>query len=345
MDSLKKDRAKEVILVNHNFKSNRRTLPIIDLNKEGQGDVMVEACLNHGFFYIDNTKGQIVDLKISKILKRKSKEFFNSVIQEKRKYDIKKSMSLAGYAGFDSMTDFVSHENETFFIHALSLFPSNIGNESTQIVFEPEISTYIEQCLKLNERIYTHLAPFLEMKNVRTPNGFLNNWQEGFQENLWTGRFIHYPSNGGIAAHNDVGLLTILNQDEIGGLQVWLEDHWIDVKPIPNTFVINIGEILHNWSSGLLKSTRHKVVNKNPTDRYSMTFLPLFDKTCEIQDYKTKEWKSPYRHLIERYYNIFKHLSEKVKNPIKELQNKNPQEIDEYHQKLFLSTINHISSN
>lgn len=316
-------------------------LPIIDINKMGQGEIMVQACLEHGFFYIDNRQGQIIDPEIVGQLQCKSKEFFSLSEIDKSKYAIEKSMSLTGYAGFKSMTNFVPHANEIFVIHSASLFPSDQEEQSFKYSFEPTLTEYIESCWKLNEKIYKHLASYLDLKNVRTTNGFLKSWKEGFRERLWTGRFLHYPPNGGtIAPHNDVGLLTILNQDQTGGLQVWFQGQWIDVLPIQNTFVVNIGDILQNWSSGLLKSTRHRVINKKAVDRYSMTFLPLFDKSCEVYIREKNEWKYPYNHLAERYYSIYKHLAENVQDPKNCLQGKTPKEIEDFHQKTFLSLAN-----
>lgn len=321
-----------------NYRSTEGALPIIDLNKVGQGEVMVKACLEHGFFYIDNRQGQVIDLQIVDQLQRKSQEFFKLSLADKSKYAIEKSKSLTGYAGFESMTNFVTHANETFFFHSACLFPSDQKEQTAKYTFEPALTQYAESCLNLNEKIYKHLAPFLNMKNVRTPDGFLKNWEEGFREKLWVGRFLRYPSNGGtIAPHNDVGLLTILNQDQTGGLQVWFQERWVDVTPIPNTFVVNVGEILQNWSSGLLKSTLHRVINKRAIDRYSMTFLLLFDKACEVNIPETKEWKYPYQHLAERYYRIFKHLADNVQDPMNCLQGKSPEEIDNFHQKTLLS--------
>lgn len=325
-----------------NYRSKENTLPIIDLNKSGQGDVMVKACLEHGFFYIDNRQGQVIDLHIVDQLRHKSQEFFKLSDDEKNKYAIEKSMSLTGYAGFDSMTNFVGHENETFFFHSPSLYPSYQEEQLVKYSFEPALTQYIESGWRLNEKIYQHLMPYLNLKNVRTPNGFLKSWEDGFRERLYVGRFLHYPAHvGTIAAHNDVGLLTILNQDQTGGLQVFFKDQWIDVVPIPNTFVVNVGDILQNWSSGLLKSTRHRVKNEKSVDRYSMTFLPLFDKPCEVYWQETNEWKSPYLHLTERYYTIFKYLSESVEDPINCLQGKSAAEIDAFHQKILMSIPNH----
>lgn len=48
----------------------------------------------------------------------------------------------------------------------------------------------------------------------------------------------------GASKHTDDGFLTVLLQDQIGGLQVFLEDTWIDIPPVPGALVINIGDML-----------------------------------------------------------------------------------------------------
>ena len=48
----------------------------------------------------------------------------------------------------------------------------------------------------------------------------------------------------GISRHSDSGFLTILLQDEVGGLQILHEDQWVDVTPTPGAFIVNIGDLL-----------------------------------------------------------------------------------------------------
>jgi isopenicillin N synthase-like dioxygenase len=80
-------------------------------------------------------------------------------------------------------------------------------------------------------------------------------------------KLIRYPGRDataayqGVGAHKDAGLITLLLQDDQGGLQVETPRGWIDVPPRPGTFVINIGELLELASDGFLRATMHRVLS------------------------------------------------------------------------------------
>lgn len=80
--------------------------------------------------------------------------------------------------------------------------------------------------------------------------------------------------------HTDYGVLTILLQDDVGGLQVETKDgSWIEVPPVPDSFVINLGDMLEVWTKGAVTAAPHRVKVSSTLDRLSvaMFYDPGFD--------------------------------------------------------------------
>jgi isopenicillin N synthase-like dioxygenase len=81
------------------------------------------------------------------------------------------------------------------------------------------------------------------------------------------------PEPWSVGEHTDYGLLTILAQDDAGGLEVRGPEGWIAAPPIPGTFVVNLGDMLERMTGGRYRSTPHRVRHAGTGDRLS---LPLF---------------------------------------------------------------------
>ncbi|KAM1608242.1 hypothetical protein ACFX13_020848 [Malus domestica] len=64
----------------------------------------------------------------------------------------------------------------------------------------------------------------------------------------------------GLTSHSDPGVLTVLLQDHMGGLQVKCGEGWVDVKPVPGALVINVGDFLQIISNGEYQSVAHRVL-------------------------------------------------------------------------------------
>jgi len=91
--------------------------------------------------------------------------------------------------------------------------------------------------------------------------------------------FVYYPvqeeSAGkdqfGVGPHTDFGVLTVLCQDSVGGLQVEnIDGEWIQAPPIPGTLIVNVADLLNRWTDGAYKSTPHRVVNSSGKERLSL---------------------------------------------------------------------------
>ncbi|GLT11206.1 isopenicillin N synthase family dioxygenase [Sulfitobacter porphyrae] len=131
---------------------------------------------------------------------------------------------------------------------------------------------YMTQMTALGARLAGGIAEAL---------GLPRDWfKEHFDNPTLFLRLLHYPEQPdeeelfGSAPHTDYGFVTLLKQDDVGGLEVRNKrNEWIPAPPIKGTFVMNVGDILAKWSNGRLVSTPHRVRNLSRRDRYSQPFF------------------------------------------------------------------------
>ncbi len=117
--------------------------------------------------------------------------------------------------------------------------------------------------------------------------------------------FVYYPRQPpdmgadqfGVGPHTDFGVLTVLCQDGVGGLQVQdVHGEWLEAPPIPGTLIVNVADLLSRWTDGAYISTPHRVVNTSGRERLSLVLA--FDPDPETMidardiygaDYPAKE--------------------------------------------------------
>lgn len=135
-------------------------------------------------------------------------------------------------------------------------------------------------------------------------------------------RLFHYPPQPplspdkefGVAPHSDYGMITLLTQDPIGGLELQKRDgEWVSAPYIDGTFVINLGDMFKVWTNDVYVSNLHRVVNRSGKERYSIpTFFNLnYDApvtclpTCQSADNppKYKPIKSG-DYLVSRFRDV-----------------------------------------
>ncbi len=113
-----------------------------------------------------------------------------------------------------------------------------------------------------------------------------------FDKPVTRGTLVYYPpqppeageTQFGVSPHTDYGVMTLLHQDPIGGLQVSnRRGEWVVAHPIDGTLVVNVGDLLARWTNDRFKSTPHRVVNTSGRERLSIAVFvdPDYDTPIE----------------------------------------------------------------
>lgn len=158
-------------------------------------------------------------------------------------------------------------------------------------LFAPEIETaameYFNHAHDVAYQLMQGFALGLDLQK----DFFIKNCQKP----LSRASFVYYPAQPedsgenqfGVAPHTDFGVLTVLCQDNVGGLQVEdINGEWIHAPPIDGTLIVNVGDLLSRWTNGAYKSTPHRVVNQSGKERMSLVlaFDPDPDTIIDPRD-------------------------------------------------------------
>ena len=274
-------------------------IPVIDLSDIGStaglrfaADRVNEACLGSGFFYVSGhgVAEDFVDRQFAY-----ARRFFDLPLEQKLAIHMRNSPSTAGYEPMGAQIldsqDPTSEKappdlKETFYCcldlpqdHPLSVrkLRGYGHNQWPEAVpgFAEQMIAYYAAMSELGDRILSVIAVSLDLE----PGWF----KPYFSPASATQRLIHYPpqSEGavfnqiGAGAHTDWGGITLLAQDTTGGLEVRTRDgRWVEATPIPQTFVVNLGDLMARWTNGVYRSNLHRVKNvSSQRHRYSVPFF------------------------------------------------------------------------
>lgn len=141
-------------------------------------------------------------------------------------------------------------------------WPDHLDDEGKE--FKETMLSFFDMCKALHSQIMRAIA-----LGMNLPEHFFD---DSVNEANNTLRLLHYPQVGKetfqnnpgqvrAGEHSDYGSITLLFQDRHGGLQVRSpKGTFVDVIPIPDTIVVNAGDLLARWSNDTIKSTRHRVI-------------------------------------------------------------------------------------
>lgn len=242
-----------------------------------------QACCEHGFFYIT---GHGIDPGLQDALFAASRAFF--ALPAERKAAIHMRHGGRAWRGFfpvgEELTSGRPDQKEGLYfgqelaadhprvqaatpLHGASLFPDEPA------ALRPLVLQYIDALTTLGHRLMAGISLSLGL-----PADYFAAHYTAEPTVLF--RIFHYPAqppsdteSWGVGEHTDYGVLTILKQDAIGGLQIKRDGTWLDAPPVADAFVCNIGDMLERMTRGLYRSTPHRVRNTSGQSRLSLPFF------------------------------------------------------------------------
>ena len=253
------------------------------------------ACHEVGFLYLKNHG--IPQTAIAHIFEQ-SRAFFDLPLAEKKAVAWSNEFSNRGYVGMERerLDESQPGDLKEAFNVGKEISPADAAENAALVLnrwpagqdaFRQTVTDFFEQCAVGAERVFRAFAIALSM-----PPDYL---VERHQTHGYTLRLLHYPPLAALpkpgqiraGAHSDYGTLTLLFQDDVGGLEVLsTQGEWIAAPAIPGAVLINTGDLTQRWSNDVFRSTKHRVSlpegDKVRRNRYSVAFFCQPDAEAEI---------------------------------------------------------------
>lgn len=295
----------------------------LDASREEQAAAMAHACETVGFFQLPLS---IIPRSIADNAWRAAADFFALGEDQKRKIefpeagypygyspyrfetlakslddgsplgpDLKESLSVGPDCGANSYS--ASPDDAQAWIRSPSLWPSQPAE------LRDAWMAYYQALASVAERLMTVMAVALELPS--------NYFEKLIDRPISSMRALYYPAlePGAEAsrslragAHSDYGTLTILRTDDVSGLEIQQRDgRWTAVTPQPDTFIVNLGDSIAQWTNDRWRSTMHRVALTDTAPRQSFAFFHManWDATIECLPTCRIEGQAPRHEPVE----------------------------------------------
>lgn len=276
-------------------------IPVIDLApirrypQEQQLVTSLDLALSQtGFCYLKNHG---IAPSLIHAARNAAQHFFSQASSYKQHYSIAHAARHSGYVGFDEHGNYADEAQRLYEAYDIGLelpaddpdflagnifYGPNTWPDLPQ--FRPAVAAYYQAVSELALRLTQSIEAALGLRShtllnlMRKPTAQL--------------RLIHYPENRDLprdanthtmmGVHTDYEFFTLLYQTEAGLQTVDRQGQWLDVPPLPDTLVMNVGDMAEIISAGRYRSNPHRVLNLGQ-ERFSMPFFAAFDYQAKIE--------------------------------------------------------------
>ncbi|KAK9005064.1 hypothetical protein V6N11_042512 [Hibiscus sabdariffa] len=288
-------------------------LPLIDLGQLNLGpferqkciETMARAATEWGFFQIVNHG--IPEELLDRLNQEQVKVFQQPF--DKKSEDKFLNLSAQSYRWGNPLATSLRNLSWS---EALHVSLKDISKRDEYNNLRSTIEEYAEEANVLAQRLAEHLAQNLGIR--------ASYFRENCSPNSSSLRMNRYPPCPyssimfGIVPHTDSDFLTIVSQDQVGGLQLKRNGRWVSVKPNPKALVVNIGDFYQALSNGKYKSLTHRVIANGESERYSAAYFycPTYETVIESCSKPSLYRKFSFKEYREQIQKDVKATGDKV---------------------------------
>ncbi len=266
-----------------------KELAIIDLGQCSQnpgteweqiGRNLCQAATQHGFFYVSNhgISSQLIETAFNL-----TEKFFALPLEKKNLVGMTQGHRGFLQIGTSVMEGYSAADQKESFIWGPEYSNNSQPNQSeTELLAKnkwpaclPEMQSPLNQLFRT-----VHTCTDKILRAMATGLGVnADYFTRHFRNPTSRGSLIHYPATTeqqeqyGVSPHTDFGCLSLLFQREPGLHVQTKQGKWEMVDILPDTIVVNIGDLMERWSNGKFRSVPHYVKNLKPQDRHSIVFF------------------------------------------------------------------------
>ncbi|EOA38725.1 hypothetical protein CARUB_v10010858mg [Capsella rubella] len=271
-------------------------IPIIDMERlcsltavDSEVEKLDFACKEWGFFQLVNHG---IDSSFLDKIKSEIQDFFNLPLEEKKKFwQQPKVMEGFGQAFVVSEDQKLDWADMFFLVTQPAQYRKPHLFPKLPLPFRDTLEMYSTQVKDIAKILIGKMAEALQIKAEEIEELFGDDMTQSMRMNYYPP--CPQPNQvTGLTPHSDaVGLTILLQVNEVDGLQIKKNGKWVFVKPLPNAFVVNVGDILEIITNGAYRSIEHRGMVNSEKERLSIATFHNTGMEKEI---------GPARSLVQR---------------------------------------------
>jgi len=265
-------------------------VPVVDIRDPGATSLadLDRACRDHGFFLL---AGHGLDDVIARTFEA-ARAFFDSPFEIKD-FVRRDARNPLGYNERELTKRQRDHKEVFDLVDPLQGRAKHYNRWPDLPGFHEAIADHYDACsdlaLKTTELVLTALGLSgrvlaAHQGDRATSNMRLNHYTVGDPIPAGERDGLADLADVALGQHTDLGLITLLIQDDVGGLQAESAEHgWIDVEPRPGTIVVNLADCMQVWSNDRYRAAVHRVLPMTTSTRMSIPYFLNPPRDCVVE--------------------------------------------------------------